>query len=172
MPALKKVVRKRAARKPVVRKRAARKPAARKRAVKQKACPEGKKMTKTGGRCIQDKGYKPKGQRQTVCLQGYRISKSGACIKDKKGQAPAQRQTVCLEGYRISKNGKCIKDKDYKIVVQQGPERRPTGFQTAKSFGPARRPTGFQTRQSRGLSVAQARAPSFADYMRARSADF
>ena len=138
-----------------VKKSPVKKSPVKKQLVKQKACPQGKKMTLTGGRCIQDKGYMPKAQRQTVCLEGYRISKGGKCIKDKKGQPAAKRQTVCLEGYKISKNGKCIKDKNYKIVIEQGPVRRPTGFKTARS---------------RALSVVPSRAPSFADFMRARSA--
>lgn len=53
------------------------------RRIKDTVCPEGKKMTKTGAKCIEDKSYVFPGQRRTVCLEGYRISKDGKCIKDK-----------------------------------------------------------------------------------------
>ena len=81
-----------------------------------KVCPKEKKLTKTGNRCVKDNQSK---QRQTVCNEGYKMTKNGKCIKDKKItiKAYGQRQTVCYEGYKMTKNGKCIKDKQYKTIV-------------------------------------------------------
>jgi hypothetical protein len=62
--------------------------------VPKKVCPDGKKLTKTGNRCIKITGPKPK-----------------------KITIKAQRQTVCYEGYKMTKDAKCIKDKKYKTIV-------------------------------------------------------
>jgi ribosomal protein S17 len=61
-----------------------------------KVCPEGKKLTKTGNRCIKIREPKPK----KITIKAY-----------------GQRQTVCYEGYKMTKDGKCIKDKKYKTIV-------------------------------------------------------
>ncbi len=79
------------------------------RRIKDTVCPEGKKMTKTGARCIEDKDYK----------------------------WPPLRRTVCLEGYKISRDGKCIKDKNYKITVtRKTPKKSSTKKSSPKKSSP------------------------------------
>jgi flagellar basal body rod protein FlgG len=64
--------------------------------------------------------------RQTVCREGYKMTKDGRCIVDKKYNPISQRQSVCPEGYKITKDGRCIVDKPKKSTVVKEKGQRQT----------------------------------------------